>query len=413
MKNHEIPELIETKNGPAKVRFGGAEVEIRTEQNGRYLRHVLHWHVGTQKFRRNISDRNEAIEEAKRIVHDLARAEGTRTSVHSGDIVFLNECLRKVGGKSHMLSAIELYLRTHAIGGPRKTIGDLCDELEKETELRKLNEEVSHEHLKNIKYENGVLKKWFGSMTLQQITGELLKTKLLESDYSPVTKRNLIDAIKAREFFAKRKRYVPRNFDSPFEDVPLPKIRPKKHPVFTPEELTRLFIVLRPSQLLYVATVCFGGGRCAEGWKLKYSDFLDEENIVCIDADVAKNPSRRTIDQTPNLQAWKAIAPKKGPDAPLISKHEAKKVYSDKARLREVGVVWKKNALRHSFISYHLARHRDIWLTRELAGNSPGIIQSNYKALVTPSAAEAWFNITPISVRAYAKEKGLSHLIKW
>jgi hypothetical protein len=413
MKTDQYPELIETGKGTAEIHFQGAEVRLMPFQNGRYTYHRLIWKVGRKTFRRSFSDRAEAIKEGKRIVHDLARAEGSRTTVHSGDIVFLNECLRKVGGKTHMLSAIELYLRTHAIGSPRKTMGDLCDELEKETQLRKNNKEISHEHLKNIKYENVVLKKWFGSMTLHQITGELVKTKLLESDYSAVTKRNIIDALKAREFFARRKRYIPRDFESPLDDVPLPKIRPKTHPVFSPEELTRLFIVLRPSQLLYVATVCFGGGRCAEGWKLKYSDFLDEENLVCIDADAAKNPSRRTIDQTPNLQAWKAIAPKKEPDAPLISKHEAKKVYSDKARLREVGVTWKKNVLRHSFISYHLARHRDIRLTKELAGNSAGIIQSNYKALVTPSAAEAWFNITPISVRAYAAEKGLSHIIKW
>jgi hypothetical protein len=89
------------------------------------------------------------------------------------------------------------------------------------------------------------------------------------------------------------------------------------------------------------------------------------------------------------------------------------KVSSEKGRLAQVGLVWKQNVLRHSFISYHLAKHRTPHLTAALAGNSVGIIQSNYKSLVTPSAAEAWFNITPISVRAYAEEKGLSHLIKW
>jgi hypothetical protein len=412
MKNHEIPELIETKNGPAKVRFGGAEVEIRTEQNGRYFRHVLHWHVGTQKFRRNISDRNEAIDEAKRIVRDLARAEGTRTSVHSGDIVFLNECLRKVGGRSHMLSAIELYLRTHAIGGPRKTIGDICDELEAELTLREQSEDVSHEHLKNAKYENGVLKKWFGSMTLQQITSELVKTKLLESDYSRTTKRNIVRALKARESFAKRKRYVPREFESPFEDIPLPKAKTEKPAVFTPEELTRLFIVLRPRQLLYVATVAFGGSRRAEFQRMNAGHFVDEENIACIDADIAKTSARRTLDIPDNLRAWMDIA-EKPETGLLVSKQAVVKVSAEKANLAAVGLAWKQNVLRHSFISYHWAKYRTPHLTAELAGNSVDIIKATYKSLVTPSAAEAWFNITPISVRAYAEEKGLSHLIKW
>jgi hypothetical protein len=412
MKNHEIPELIETRNGPAKVRLGGAEVEIRTSQNGQYSRYGLHWRVGSKKFRRRISDRNEAISEAKRIVYDLARAEGTRTSVHSGDIVFLNECLRKVGGRSHMLSAIELYLRTHAIGVPRKTVADICDELEAELTLREQSEDVSHEYLKNAKYENGILKKWFGSMLLPQITSELVKTRLLESDYSRTTKRNIIRALKARESFARRKRYVPREFESPFEDIPLPKAKTEKPAVFTPEELTKLFIILHPRQLLYVATMAFGGSRRAEFQKMNAGHFVDEESIACIDADIAKTSARRTLDIPDNLKAWMEIA-EKPEQGPLVSKKAVVKVSSEKGRLAQVGLVWKQNVLRHSFISYHWAKYRTPHLTAELAGNSVEIIKATYKSLVTPSAAEAWFNITPISVRAYAKEKGLSHLIKW
>jgi len=345
-------------------------------------------------------------------VHDLARAEGSRTTVHSGDIVFLNECLRKVGGKTHMLSAIELYLRTHAISGPRKTMGDLCDELEAELTLREESDDISHDYLRLTKYENGVLKKWFGSMTLQQITSELVKTKLLESDYSRTTKRNIIRALKARESFARRKRYVPREFQSPFEDIPLPKAKTEKPAIFTPEELTRLFIVLQPQQLLYVATMAFGGSRRAEFQRMNAGHFVDEEDIACIDADIAKTSARRTLDIPDNLKAWKAIAtkPKEGL---LVSKKAVIRVSSEKALLAQVGLTWKQNVLRHSFISYHWAKHRTPHLTAELAGNSVDIIKATYKSLVTPSAAEAWFNITPISVRAYAKEKNLSHLIKW
>lgn len=413
MKKSTNPELIETGPKCSEVRFEGACVRISEHQKGSYRYFILRWKVGRKSFRRSISDRKDAINEAQRIVRDIARSQESATTLHSADIVFLNECLRKVGGKSHMLSAIELYLRTHALSGPRKTMADICNELEKELELRKNAGEVSEVHLTNTKFDSGVIKKWFGSMTLQQITSELVRTKFLESGYSPVSKRNILRGLKARETFARRKRYIPKTFDSPFEDVRLPKPRPAEKPVFTPEEMTRLFIVLEPVQLLYVASVAFGGSRCNEGRQLKSSDFLDEERVIRIGVDIAKNPSRRILEQTPNLLAWKAIAPETGPDAMLLSKHQAKKVYSNKARLREVGLIWKKNALRTSFISYHLAKHRTPHLTADLAGNSVDIINSNYKSLVTPSAAEAWFNITPISVRAYAEEKGLAHLIKW
>jgi len=170
--------------------------------------------------------------------------------------------------------------------------------------------------------------------------------------------------------------------------------------------------VLRPHQLLYVATMAFGGSRRAEFQRMNAGHFVDEENIACIDADIAKTSARRTLDIPDNLRAWIGIAEK--PEVGLlVSKKAVIQVSSEKALLAQVGLTWKQNILRHSFISYHLAKHRTPHLTAALAGNSVGIIQSNYKALVTPSAAAGWFNITPESVRAYATEKGLSHLIKW
>ena len=411
MKKDQDLELIETAKG-IEVTFRGAIVRIKKYQNGAYPYFLVNWKVGRKGFRRAISDRKEAINEAQRIVRDLARGEEAATTLHSADIVFLNEVLRKVGGKSHLLSAIELYLRTHALSGPRKTMADICDELEAELTVRRESEDVSHEYLKNAKYENGILKQWFGTMTLQQITGELVKTKLLESDYSRTTKRNIIRALKARETFARRKRYVPRAFESPFEDIPMPKAKAETPAIFTPEELTRLFIILDKRQLLYVATMAFGGSRRAEFQRMNAGNFLDEEGIACIDVGIAKTASRRTLDLPDNLKAWMEIADRPDEGA-LVSKKAVVKVSSEKGRLAQVGLVWKQNVLRHSFISYHSAKFRNPHLTSDLAGNSVDIIKTNYRSLVTPSAAEAWFNITPISVRAYAEEKGLAHLIKW
>jgi hypothetical protein len=60
-----------------------------------------------------------------------------------------------------------------------------------------------------------------------------------------------------------------------------------------------------------------------------------------------------------------------------------------------------------------LARGKDAAKTSLLAGNSPDVIFAHYNAVVSNKAAEAWFNITPDAVRAYAFEKRLTHLITW
>ena len=413
MKKLSDIEFIETGKDLVEVRLNGANARVLRYQNGRYTQFTVKWKVGPKTFRRAFSERKDALHEACRIVRELDRGNQEVTTIHSGDILFLNECLRKVGGRSHLLSAIELYLKSNRIGAPHKTFGDVCDELETELTARENIKDVSHAYVKNAKFENGVFKKWFGDLTLQNISDEMVKEKLLSSGYSNTTRRNILRGLKTRERFARRKKYVPRDWDSPFEHLPIPKTNTEKPPVFTPDELRRLFISLRKGQLLYVAAVVFGGARCEEAQKLHGRHYLKEENLIAIDADIAKQSARRTLDITDNHRAWINLVGEIKPEENIVTRSSAKKVYSDKSRLAQVKLVWEQNALRDSFISYHLAKHRNAAETAELAGNSVHIIKSNYKSLVTPSAAEDWFDIDPLSVRNYAEKEGLTHLITW
>ena len=54
---------------------------------------------------------------------------------------------------------------------------------------------------------------------------------------------------------------------------------------------------------------------------------------------------------------------------------------------------WPRNVLRHSFGSYHLAFHKNEALTAAEMGNSPAVIFRHYRALVTPEAAERYWNL--------------------
>ena len=61
---------------------------------------------------------------------------------------------------------------------------------------------------------------------------------------------------------------------------------------------------------------------------------------------------------------------------------------------------WQHNGLRHSFISYRVATVSNVAQVALEAGNSPAIIFRNYRELVTPQDAKAWFAITPESTKA-------------
>lgn len=56
---------------------------------------------------------------------------------------------------------------------------------------------------------------------------------------------------------------------------------------------------------------------------------------------------------------------------------------------------WKHNGLRHSFISYRVGVIKNVAQVALEAGNSPQVIFSNYRELVTEKAAKEWFAITP------------------
>ena len=63
-------------------------------------------------------------------------------------------------------------------------------------------------------------------------------------------------------------------------------------------------------------------------------------------------------------------------------------------------VKWKHNALRHSYVSYRVADGGDVNRTALECGNSPQMIFSNYRELVTPEEAKLWFSIVPQSSRS-------------
>jgi len=58
----------------------------------------------------------------------------------------------------------------------------------------------------------------------------------------------------------------------------------------------------------------------------------------------------------------------------------------------DAGVDGKKNALRHSFISYRVAECAGLPRVADESGNSPAIFRANYLQRVKPMQAHAWFS---------------------
>ena len=163
--------------------------------------------------------------------------------------------------------------------------------------------------------------------------------------------------------------------------------------IFEPSEMKRLLASCTPDLAACLALVGFAGVRMEEILRMTWEDVYRRKGFVEIEAQKAKTARRRLVPISSNLTDWLALAGKtKGRLWPW-SKAYLFEAIPNAARVAEIR--WKRNALRHSFISYRLALTQNKHQVAEEAGNSPRMIDSHYRELVTPEQAQKWFKVIP------------------
>jgi integrase len=140
------------------------------------------------------------------------------------------------------------------------------------------------------------------------------------------------------------------------------------------------------------------GIRSAEICRLDWSEVSLEKKLIEIKQGKAKTRSRRLVPITDNLalflKDWSASTGPVWAESVSVLCHAMTKAG------KEGGVKWKHNALRHSFITYRVAKNKNVNEVAMEAGNSPDMIFKHYRELVTEKEADAWFGVTPAMVKA-------------
>ena len=209
--------------------------------------------------------------------------------------------------------------------------------------------------------------------------------------FKPLTRRATVPELVLELLAARSQNCLPAEQMTAAEQVSKVKVKNDDDvSVFTPAEMRTILHAAPPHLIPILAVGAFSGIRMAELNRLDWSAFDLDRGIIELRAGQAKTASRRIIPITENLRAWIEPLPRKGKVVRTVLLHR-----EVTALARALKMEWPRNVLRHSFISYRIAKVKSADQVALEAGNSPSIIFKNYRELATEEQADEWFASYP------------------
>jgi site-specific recombinase XerD len=334
---------------------------------------------------------------------DMAKETGLALELLVKDAV---EALKFLGGKASLSEAAREYAKRNMHEVPSKLLPVAVEEMLK----IKKTDGTSDAYQKVLKVYLNQLKKKF-QCQLKTVTTGQLSEYFQELDVSPRSKNNARATVGAFFKFCKERGWLPRDHEG-VSLVQKFKEKTSDIAIYSPWEVTQFLRFARTELVPFVAIGAFAGLRTAEIERLDWTEVHMKDRFIEIKASKAKTASRRIVPISNNLAKWlkdhvqehgrvvpfENMAKQIGwlvEDANAGLKKAAEEAGKDPEKARTV--KWKKNALRHSYISYRVAEIEDVAKVALEAGNSPQMIFQHYRELVRPKEAKTWFAINPKS----------------
>ncbi len=287
---------------------------------------------------------------------------------------------------------------------PKSIAGAVAEFLEREarrvSDKRYVNEKLSLSHF--IGY--------FPNAQLTDVDAAMLTDFVGQHNkvWKPKTSNDILAVISLLYREAQLRRWVPQDFNPTKKVVRRKEIRSPIH-IFEPWEARQLLSRLAEESSDLVPAIAlwlFSGLRRAEIARLMWRDIQRafKTGYVFIEAAKTKTGKERTLKLTENLRDWLLKYQKH--DGTVMPGWWLMKTKSANDRLaelprfltRKTGIVWRTNAPRHSFATYHFKLHDNHGEATKEMGTSLKQFEKHYwcKAdTVTREAAEEWFSIRP------------------
>jgi integrase len=382
--------------------------QAQTKGEKEYISFVVSYTcLGKRKQERH-SEFEKALQAAKDAIIKIGNGEQLALELKNGDrMIYLRaqEAVKPIGaeidvacreyadviailkGKGSPVEAARFFMKSHNVTLPKISVSQAVDEMIEQSK----KDGKSQERLHQLSSYLNRLKTSFNSSNVADLTPKLLGDFIIALNVSERTKKNCRDVLDAFCRWCIGRGYLSKDSDlmehvQKYKNKKIGKIE-----IFAPEELRNLLTAADVRFIPYLAIRAFAGVRGKEVQRLDWKDIDLADGFITIHADVAKTDERRLIPIKDNLKAWLApLAKTSGPVCPFANAHKQLGIVSKAA-----SVPWRKNALRHSYVSYRVAECADVPRVADESGNSPAVIRTNYLKRVKPAQAVEWFAIAP------------------
>ena len=391
----------EAEEFPLKVLKGHAVVKIyRMKQRGGY-NYAVTYVTPTGRVKRNFADLELAKREANTIAANLAGGDlealkltgrerqlyvaASEAIAHTGmtlDVVAREFAAAfDILGQDAIIEAARFFKKQTESKVPTMTVTEAVARFAAAKEA----EGISFFYRKVIRRYLGLhLCKAF-QCNLTAVTTDDLRAHVNAMKTGPVAKNNNRQTIITFFRWARAQGWLPSR------EATAAAVKLKDVTIYTPDEVSRLLAAAEEQFLPWVALIAFGGLRNHELRKgLQWSAVDFDKGTLIVPAAIAKTGRKRKTVMPENLRAW--LEPYRGREGAIFSKDADN--YAPKTA-KAAGVIWKRNALRHSFGSYRMESVKNAGQVSLEMGNSAAVVLKHYFEIVDAAAAEAYWAIRP------------------
>ena len=388
---------------PLEIKKGSTRVKIyRTVDRGRD-RFTLGYHEGARRVLRQFADFAEAKKEAGIVAEKLNAGQGSALELTGKDrdaylyaldklktlkmglVPAIDEYIEAKKWDVPLATAARAYHDSHADTIVTKTVQEVIDELL----ATKCTDGASNAYMSDLHVKLNRFSRDFKT-NISEVTTKDIDTWLRGLKLSGRSRNHFRSTIVLLFNFGKANGYLDRDRTHAAEHTSVVRKKLRPIEIYTPEDFAKLLAAADDSTLPRLVFGGFCGLRPTEAKLIQWQDVIWESKSIRISADIAKTRTRRLAPLTDAAASW--LLKWKTAKGPAITGEINDRMG---ALCEKCGVKWKKNALRHSFITYRLAIVKDFTRVAFEAGNSPQIIRSNYDAVAQEGEARLWFSIKP------------------